>query len=75
VVTPEALIRELRDRLNAEEIKLGARPITTVVGVKKIEEQLRAAGEIEQADRLDMIQQALSILKKRMDERNKNTLK
>lgn len=75
VVTPEQIGRELRDRLNAEEIALGARPMTIVTGVSKLTERLRSEGRVQEADKLEAIQQVLQVLKKRRDEELKKEQK
>ncbi len=61
----EAMTREIRDRLNAIEVSMGARPLTTVIGSKDIIARLRETGQDEEAARLEAIQQLLSSYRKK----------
>lgn len=63
-ITREALIRELRDRLNAEQIDLGARPITIVTGTEGLQEAYAESGQVDRAQRLKIISEQLSALRK-----------
>ena len=63
-VSPEQIIRDIRDRLNAIQVKHGARPLTTVIGAKGMIEELTARGEFEAADELTRIEKILSVLRK-----------
>lgn len=59
----EAMIRELRDRLNAIELEMGARPVTLVTGSKRVKEELEAQGYTEEAARLEAVQKWLQRLR------------
>lgn len=63
-MSPEAQIREIRDRINAVEIELGARPLTLTVGNKKLEERARAEGDLVKADRLKAARKVLEHIRK-----------
>jgi len=63
-VSPEQITRDIRDRLNAIQVKHGARPLTTVIGAKGMIEELTARGEFEAADELTRIEKILSVLRK-----------
>lgn len=65
-ITREALVRELRDRLNAEQISMGARPITIVTGTEGLAERYEEAGQITQAERLKVITEQLNYLRKQI---------
>lgn len=69
----EAMTREIRDRLNAIEVQMGARPLTTVIGAKGIIEKLRSDGRTEEADRMEAIQQLLSYYRKQSSIADKKT--
>ena len=71
MMTPEMMSRELRDRLNAEQIALGARPLTTVIGTSGLAERYRLAGETETAEKLRTIEAGLRAIRKQLDKRNK----
>jgi hypothetical protein len=63
-MSPEAQIREIRDRVNAVEIELGARPLTLTVGNKKLEARARAEGDDVKADRLRAARKVLEHIRK-----------
>lgn len=63
-INREALIRELRDRLNAEQIRLGARPLTIVTGTEGLQERYTEAGNVSEAERLATIAAQLERLRK-----------
>ena len=71
LLTPEMLTRELRDRLNAEQIALGARPLTTVLGTSGLADRYEEAGGVEEADRLRTIEAALRDIRKQAQKRRK----
>jgi hypothetical protein len=70
VYSKEAQIREYRDRLNALEIEMGARPMTLVTGSRQLEDRARAEGDTVKADRLRAIRTVIDRLRKEA-ERNK----
>lgn len=70
-VTQEQVTRDLRDRLNAEQISLGARPMTTVIGAQKLKEYAEAKGDLETAAKLDRIEKALAVQRKLVRDREK----
>lgn len=72
-VTQEQITRDLRDRINAEQIKLGARPLTTVVGSDKLMEYALAQGDTETATKLEKYERALSAQRKRVRDSEKKT--
>ena len=63
-MSPEAQIREIRDRINAVEIEMGARPLTLTVGNKKLEARARAEGDNIKADRLKAARKVLEHIRK-----------
>jgi hypothetical protein len=63
-VENEQITRDLRDRLNALQIKLGARPLTIVSGADKLKEFALANGDTETAMQLEQIEKALALQKK-----------
>ena len=73
VVDREQVIRDLRDRLNAMQIKLGARPLTIVSGAEKLKEFALAQGDTETAAQLEQIEKALALQKKLDRETEKKT--
>jgi hypothetical protein len=72
-VTQEQITRDLRDRINAEQIKLGARPLTTVIGAEKLKEYAIAQGDTETATKLEKYEKALSAQRKRVRDSEKKT--
>lgn len=68
-VEKDQITRDLRDRLNAMQIKLGARPLTIVNGANKLRDFALANGDTETALQLDQISKALAMQKK-MDRDN-----
>lgn len=69
-ITPEMLSRELRDRLNAEQVKLGARPVTIVSGTKGLSQRYSETGSDEEVAKLAMLERALAIVRKQAEERS-----
>lgn len=67
-ITQEALARELRDRLNAEQIRMGARPISIVTGTEGLAEKYEAAGDEDAAEKLERISRALAVIRKRLQQ-------
>jgi hypothetical protein len=63
-VERDQITRDLRDRLNAMQIKLGARPLTIVSGAEKLKEFALANGDTETAMQLEQIEKALAMQKK-----------
>ena len=63
-VEKDQITRDLRDRLNALQIKLGARPLTIVSGADKLKEFALANGDTETAMQLEQIEKALALQKK-----------
>jgi hypothetical protein len=74
-VEKEQITRDLRDRLNALQIKLGARPLTIVSGAEKLKEFALANGDTETAMQLEQIEKALAIQKKLDREADKDAKK
>lgn len=72
-VEKEQITRDLRDRLNALQIKLGARPLTIVNGADKLKEFALANGDTETAMQLEQIEKALALQKKLDREADKGT--
>lgn len=72
-VEKEQITRDLRDRLNALQIKLGARPLAIVSGAEKLKEFALANGDTETAAQLDQIEKALALQKKLDRESEKAT--
>lgn len=62
-VNREQLIRELRDRLNAEQIAAGARPLTIVTGTEGLQQRYEESGDVATADRLRVITDQLQRLR------------
>lgn len=62
-INREALIRELRDRLNAEQIAAGARPLTIVTGTAGLQQRYEEARDTDQAQRLQLISDQLMRLR------------
>jgi hypothetical protein len=73
-IEKEQITRDLRDRLNALQIKLGARPLTIVSGADKLREFALAQGDEETAVQLAQIEKALAIQKK-LDRDSEKTTK
>lgn len=67
-IDQEALARELRDRLNAEQIRMGARPISIVTGTEGLAERYEAAGDEDAAEKLERISRALAVIRKRLQQ-------
>jgi hypothetical protein len=67
-ITQEALARELRDRLNAEQIRMGARPISIVTGTEGLAERYEAAGDEGAAEKLERISRTLAVIRKRLQQ-------
>lgn len=65
-VSPEQITRDIRDRLNALQIKSGARPLTIVSGTEKLMERMVEQGDAEGAAELDKITRVLSALRKQV---------
>lgn len=63
-VTPEIIVRDVRDRLNAIQIEHGAHPLTTVIGTKGLIEHLMKSGDMKGAERLQKIGAVLAVLRK-----------
>lgn len=72
-IEKEQITRDLRDRLNALQIKLGARPLTIVSGADKLKEFALAQGDSETAIQLEQIEKALALQKKLDRESEKGT--
>lgn len=72
-VEKEQITRDLRDRLNAIQIKLGARPLTIVSGAEKLKQFALDNGDTETAAQLDQIEKALALQKKLDREAEKGT--
>lgn len=65
-VSPEQITRDIRDRLNALQIKSGARPLTIVSGTEKLMERMVEQGDTEGAAELAKITRVLSALRKQV---------
>jgi hypothetical protein len=68
-VTPEQITRDLRDRLNAIQIKSGAKPVTIVAGTEKLKERMLEQGDTRGAEELDRIGLVLETLRKQVGSR------
>lgn len=66
-VTAEQKIRDIRDRINAMQVKAGAHPLTTVIGAGKVKERLLELGDVEGAAAMQAAEDELSRLRKEMD--------
>jgi hypothetical protein len=72
-VTQEQVTRDLRDRLNAIQIQLGARPLTTVSGAGKLKAFAAEQGDTETVDKLTRIEAALSAQRKIVADQKKKS--
>jgi hypothetical protein len=63
IVEPEALARELRDRLNKMQVDMGAQPYTVVGNTDKLGQAYEEIGDAESAERLRATEQALRRLR------------
>lgn len=72
-IEKEQITRDLRDRLNALQIKLGARPLTIVSGADKLKQFAIDQGDNETAVQLEQIEKALALQKKLDREADKGT--
>lgn len=61
----EAMVREIRDRMNALQIKYGARPVTIVAGIDGLKQEMLDQGMKTEADQLERIGKVLTELRKR----------
>lgn len=75
IVTPQAMTRELQDRLNQTQIEMGAHPITIATGVQKLALKMAESGDIEGAQRLINIQKSLAFLRKKLEMQNEKVNK
>lgn len=64
-VTPEKITLDVRDRLNALQVKAGARPLTLVSGTKGLKERMLLQGDKAGVAQLERIEKLLAALKKR----------
>lgn len=64
-VSPEQMDRTILELLSAKQIKMGARPFTTVVGISKAAETARAAGDEKTAQEIEAAQALAKIYRKR----------
>lgn len=67
-VSPEQITRDIRDRLNALQIKAGARPLTTVAGTAGLMDRMIERGDVEGAAQLQQINKVLTALRKQVGE-------
>lgn len=72
-VSQEQVTRDLRDRLNALQIQLGARPLTIVSGADKLKKYAEEQGDTATAERLDRIEKALSAQRKIVADQEKKS--
>lgn len=72
-IEKEQITRDLRDRLNALQIKLGARPLTIVSGADKLKQFAIDQGDNDTAVQLEQIEKALALQKKLDREADKGT--
>lgn len=74
-VSPQATVRELRDRINKAQIEAGASPLTTVIGADKVRKRLVEMGDLEKAAQLERLDNALRRLRKIMKEEDKEDVR
>jgi hypothetical protein len=74
-VTQEMITRDLRDRINAEQIRLGARPLTTVIGADKLIEAAEQSGDLQTVEKLKKFNAALAIQRKLVADQEKKDKK
>lgn len=63
-VSPEQIKRDIQDRLNAEQIAAGARPLSIASGIANLKQQMIDEGDLAGAERMAAIEKVLSLIRK-----------